>query len=78
MLFYTSGRDIDKVVTKRLFKKGGEPVVLIRGANAPLIRKTLLKELQIEKEVLEGTRQRASVGTSYVFFTVILLQDPLI
>ncbi|KAK4004487.1 thioredoxin domain-containing protein 3 isoform X1 [Daphnia magna] len=45
-----------------LFLAGGEPVVLIRGANAPLIRKTLLKELQIEKEVLEGTRQRASLS----------------
>lgn len=44
------------------FKKGGEPVALIRGANAPLIRKTLLAELQTEKEVLEGTRQRVSVS----------------
>ncbi|XP_057373096.1 thioredoxin domain-containing protein 3-like isoform X1 [Daphnia carinata] len=45
-----------------LFLAGGEPVVLIRGANAPLIRKTLLEELQREKEVLEGTRQRASLS----------------
>lgn len=36
-------------------------MALIRGANAPLIRKTLLDELQTEKEVLEGTRQRATV-----------------
>ncbi|KAI9561370.1 hypothetical protein GHT06_012327 [Daphnia sinensis] len=43
-------------------KKGGEPVALIRGANAPLIRKTLLTELQTEKEVLEGTRQRVSLS----------------
>ncbi|XP_045031124.1 thioredoxin domain-containing protein 3 isoform X2 [Daphnia magna] len=45
-----------------LFLAGGEPVALIRGANAPLIRKTLLAELQTEKEVLEGTRQRVSLS----------------
>lgn len=39
---------------------------MIRGANAPLIRKTLLTELEIEKEVLEGARQRVSVKTSLV------------
>ena len=43
--------------------KGGEPVAMIRGANAPLIRKTLLAELQTEKEVLEQSRQRAVVIT---------------
>jgi hypothetical protein len=36
-------------------------VALIRGANAPLIRKTLLAELQTEKEVLEGIRHRVTV-----------------
>nr|CAH0105225.1 unnamed protein product [Daphnia galeata] len=45
-----------------LFVAAGEPVALIRGANAPLIRKTLLDELQTEKEVLEGTRQRATMS----------------
>ncbi|XP_059350601.1 thioredoxin domain-containing protein 3-like isoform X1 [Daphnia carinata] len=45
-----------------LFLAGGEPVALIRGANAPLIRKTLLAELQTEKEVLEGTRQRVALS----------------
>lgn len=47
--------------TSSFLEKGGEPVVLIRGANAPLIRKTLFKELQTEKEVMEGTRQRVTV-----------------
>lgn len=35
---------------------------MVRGANAPLIRKTLLTELQTEKEVLEdNNRQRVTV-----------------
>jgi hypothetical protein len=51
--------------------KGGEPVVLIRGANAPLIRKTLFQELQTEKEVLEGTRQRVTVIRHFTQLSVL-------
>ena len=53
--------------------KGGEPVAMIRGANAPLIRKTLLAELQIEKDVLGGSRQRVTViyyGIKFDSFTI--------
>ena len=46
--------------------------MLIKGANAPLIRKTVYDELQIEKEVLEGTRQRVTV-IKYNFFTAEFL-----
>jgi len=46
--------------------KGGEPVALIRGANAPLIRKTLITELENEKEVLDGKRQRIAVNETII------------
>ncbi|XP_046633974.1 uncharacterized protein LOC124313215 [Daphnia pulicaria] len=54
-----------------LFLAGGEPVVLIRGANAPLIRKTLFQELQTEKEVLEGTRQRVTISWDSIDLPVV-------
>lgn len=50
------------------FLKGGEPVALVRGANAPLIRTTLLEELENEKQVLQGNRQRAAVSFHYLIF----------
>nr|CAH0105227.1 unnamed protein product [Daphnia galeata] len=54
-----------------LFLAGGEPVVLIRGANAPLIRKTLFEELKIEKEVMEGTRQRVTISWDSIDLPVV-------
>lgn len=46
-------------------------MALVKGANAPLIRKTLLAELEAEKEVLEGKRERAVV--SRLLFEIIRL-----
>ncbi|KAM4821166.1 thioredoxin domain-containing protein 6 isoform 2-T3 [Thomomys bottae] len=41
-----------------LFYAGGELVAVVRGANAPLLQKTILDQLEAEKRVLAGTRER--------------------
>ncbi|XP_073915244.1 thioredoxin domain-containing protein 6 isoform X2 [Castor canadensis] len=41
-----------------LFYAGGELVAVVRGANAPLLQKTILDQLEAEKEVLAGGRER--------------------
>ncbi|XP_046902971.1 thioredoxin domain-containing protein 6 [Hypomesus transpacificus] len=44
-----------------LFYGGGELVAVLRGANAPLLQKTILKELEKEKLVLQKGLQRGAV-----------------
>ncbi|MBW01452.1 Thioredoxin domain-containing protein 6, partial [Eschrichtius robustus] len=41
-----------------LFYAGGELVALVRGANAPLLQKTIREQLQAEKRVLAEGRER--------------------
>ncbi|KAM7107353.1 thioredoxin domain-containing protein 6-like [Ciconia boyciana] len=36
-----------------LFYTGGELVAVVRGANAPLLQKTILEQLAVERKVLE-------------------------
>nr|XP_044992393.1 thioredoxin domain-containing protein 6 isoform X2 [Jaculus jaculus] len=41
-----------------LFYAGGELVAVVRGANAPLLQKTILEQLEAEKKVLAEGRER--------------------
>ncbi|XP_047420668.1 thioredoxin domain-containing protein 6 isoform X2 [Sciurus carolinensis] len=41
-----------------LFYAGGELVAVVRGANAPLLQKTILDQLEVEKKVLAEGRER--------------------
>ncbi|XP_062462451.1 thioredoxin domain-containing protein 6 isoform X3 [Pezoporus occidentalis] len=41
-----------------LFYAGGELVAAVRGANAPLLQKTILEQLAVERKVLEHGGQR--------------------
>ncbi|XP_043931813.1 thioredoxin domain-containing protein 6-like [Protopterus annectens] len=41
-----------------LFYAGGELVAVVRGANAPLLQKVILEQLQAEKKVLESGAER--------------------
>ncbi|XP_076433012.1 thioredoxin domain-containing protein 6 isoform X2 [Peromyscus maniculatus bairdii] len=41
-----------------LFYAGGELVAVVKGANAPLLRKTILHQLEVEKKVLAEGRER--------------------
>ncbi|XP_034295550.1 thioredoxin domain-containing protein 6 isoform X2 [Pantherophis guttatus] len=41
-----------------LFYGGGELVAVVRGANAPLLQKTILEQLQAEKRVLDHGAER--------------------
>ncbi|XP_063284788.1 thioredoxin domain-containing protein 6 [Pelobates fuscus] len=40
-----------------LFLAGGELVAVVRGANAPLLQKTILEQLEAEKKVLQGSER---------------------
>ncbi|XP_042137419.1 thioredoxin domain-containing protein 6 isoform X3 [Peromyscus maniculatus bairdii] len=40
------------------FALGGELVAVVKGANAPLLRKTILHQLEVEKKVLAEGRER--------------------
>nr|XP_048273421.1 thioredoxin domain-containing protein 6 isoform X1 [Myodes glareolus] len=44
-----------------LFYAGGELVAVVKGANAPLLRKTILHQLEVEKKVLAEGRERIVV-----------------
>ncbi|KAM9543687.1 thioredoxin domain-containing protein 6 isoform 1-T1 [Guaruba guarouba] len=44
-----------------LFYAGGELVAAVRGANAPLLQKTILEQLAVERKVLEHGGQRVVV-----------------
>uniref|UniRef100_A0A8C4X7K4 NME/NM23 family member 9 n=1 Tax=Erpetoichthys calabaricus TaxID=27687 RepID=A0A8C4X7K4_ERPCA len=41
-----------------LFIAGGELVAVVRGVNAPLLRKTIIEQLEIEKKVLDNKAER--------------------
>nr|XP_048273422.1 thioredoxin domain-containing protein 6 isoform X2 [Myodes glareolus] len=43
------------------FALGGELVAVVKGANAPLLRKTILHQLEVEKKVLAEGRERIVV-----------------
>ncbi|KAM9007824.1 thioredoxin domain-containing protein 6 isoform 2-T2 [Ara ararauna] len=43
------------------FAVGGELVAVVRGANAPLLQKTILEQLAVERKVLEHGGQRLVV-----------------
>ncbi|XP_062462452.1 thioredoxin domain-containing protein 6 isoform X4 [Pezoporus occidentalis] len=43
------------------FAVGGELVAAVRGANAPLLQKTILEQLAVERKVLEHGGQRVVV-----------------
>uniref|UniRef100_A0A8D0HMD3 Thioredoxin domain-containing protein n=1 Tax=Sphenodon punctatus TaxID=8508 RepID=A0A8D0HMD3_SPHPU len=49
-----------------LFYAGGELVAVIRGANAPLLQKTMLEQLEAEKKVLEQGVERVVVIISCI------------
>ncbi len=53
--------------------QGGEPVVLIRGANAPLIRQTILEEIEKEKQVQQGLCERVTVQNRCFLFADTLI-----
>lgn len=42
--------------------QGGELVAVVKGANAPLLRKTILHQLEVEKKVLAEGRERNVVS----------------
>ncbi|KAK9401030.1 thioredoxin domain-containing protein 6-like [Crotalus adamanteus] len=44
-----------------LFYGGGELVAVVRGANAPLLQKTILEQLQAEKRVLDHGAERVVI-----------------
>uniref|UniRef100_A0A8C4S2Q4 NME/NM23 family member 9 n=1 Tax=Erpetoichthys calabaricus TaxID=27687 RepID=A0A8C4S2Q4_ERPCA len=44
-----------------LFIAGGELVAVVRGVNAPLLRKTIIEQLEIEKKVLDNKAERKVV-----------------
>ncbi|KAM9274833.1 thioredoxin domain-containing protein 6 [Cariama cristata] len=44
-----------------LFYAGGELVAVVRGANAPLLQNTILKQLAVERKVLERGGERVVV-----------------
>ncbi|XP_048361514.1 thioredoxin domain-containing protein 6 [Sphaerodactylus townsendi] len=44
-----------------LFYAGGELVAAIRGANAPLLQKTILEQLEAEKKVLDHGAERVVI-----------------
>ncbi|XP_048190402.1 thioredoxin domain-containing protein 6 [Perognathus longimembris pacificus] len=44
-----------------LFYAGGELVAVVRGANAPLLQKTILEQLEAEKRVLAGGGERKAI-----------------
>ncbi|XP_055580103.1 thioredoxin domain-containing protein 6 [Falco cherrug] len=44
-----------------LFYSGGELVAVVRGVNAPLLRKTILEQLAAERKVLEHGGERVVV-----------------
>ncbi|XP_050821675.1 thioredoxin domain-containing protein 6 isoform X3 [Gopherus flavomarginatus] len=44
-----------------LFYAGGELVAVVRGANAPLLQKTILDQLEAERKVLEQGAERVVV-----------------
>ncbi|XP_035755971.1 thioredoxin domain-containing protein 6 isoform X1 [Egretta garzetta] len=44
-----------------LFYAGGELVAVVRGANAPLLQKTILEQLTVERKVLERGGERVVV-----------------
>ncbi|XP_053930500.1 thioredoxin domain-containing protein 6 isoform X3 [Cuculus canorus] len=47
-----------------LFYTGGELVAVVRGANAPLLQKTILEQLAVERKVLEHGGDRMVVNRS--------------
>ncbi len=49
----------------KFFKKGKELVAVVRGANAPVIIKTINEQLAQEHKVLKGEAQRKAVNTLY-------------
>ncbi|XP_016847619.1 thioredoxin domain-containing protein 6 isoform X2 [Anolis carolinensis] len=44
-----------------LFYAGGELVAVVRGANAPLLQKTIVEQLQAERKVLEHGADRVVI-----------------
>lgn len=46
--------------------QGGELVAVVKGANAPLLRKTILHQLEVEKKVLAEGRERIVVSGCYL------------
>ncbi|XP_053168767.1 thioredoxin domain-containing protein 6 isoform X1 [Hemicordylus capensis] len=44
-----------------LFYAGGELVAVVRGANAPLLQKTILEQLEAERKVLEHGTERVVI-----------------
>uniref|UniRef100_A0A8C5WIS4 Nucleoside diphosphate kinase-like domain-containing protein n=1 Tax=Leptobrachium leishanense TaxID=445787 RepID=A0A8C5WIS4_9ANUR len=41
-----------------LFLAGGELVAVVRGANAPLLQKTIIEQLEAEKRVMQGSERK--------------------
>ena len=41
--------------------QGGVLVAVVRGANAPILQKTVINELKAEHAVLDGTKERAEI-----------------
>lgn len=46
--------------------QGGELVAVVKGANAPLLRKTILHQLEVEKKVLAEGRERNVVSGGHL------------
>ncbi len=59
-----------------LFFAGGVLVAVVRGANSPVILRTITQELQQEHSVLEGNAERKEVrSVSVVAFTFLKLMS---
>ena len=40
----------------------GVPVAIVRGANPPLLQRMVLREMQLEKQALQGERTRKAIN----------------
>ncbi|XP_051787337.1 thioredoxin domain-containing protein 6 isoform X2 [Erpetoichthys calabaricus] len=49
-----------------LFIAGGELVAVVRGVNAPLLRKTIIEQLEIEKKVLDNKAERKVIQDEWL------------
>ena len=53
-------------------------MALIKGANAPLIRQTIMNELQQEKDVLNGLAERNIVIIKQYISLISLTYEPIV
>ena len=48
------------------YKQGGQLVAVVRGANAPVIVRTITEQLEYEHKVLKGEAQRKPITDPFI------------